>query len=796
MIKKLTYILALVFAFSGIKGFTGSNIECNVPKPPSLSFFITNINNPTACAIYDGDFTIAGLTPSTSYFLTYNNVGVVGPTLITTDLSGEYKVTGLSAGSYTDITISDGSNFFVQGPVVLNAVGSPTFTLSSIPPSTCGGTDATITISGLIASMNYDLSYNDGVTAFGPFPITTDGSGNYTITNIDAGSYSSFTLDIFGCIGSVLGPEIISNPNIPTVVASNNGDICVDETYFTLDETGGEAATWTWYSNGSATITDITDPNPIVTGATDGEIFTVIGIDSVGCSDSSTTTITINPLPNFILSGVDPLTCGSSNGSITISGLTPNTSYSLTYYDDGILNINNIVTDPTGSKIINGQNAGSYTNFQISDGICSSDLSSIILSDVDAPVFTVNSAPSDSCINANGEISIQGLFQNTNYDLTYIADTSIVGPITIITDGSGNYNITGLDVGTYTSFNIDSIGCIGSATGPIIIEDTLSPLVFANATLISLCENDTLTLFGSGASTYTWTNGVIDNTPFPITSSTIFTVIGIDTNGCTGTDSIAITATPSDDPSFNYNQSIYCPEDSVAIANITGLTGGEFAIDNNGVFDSITGQVNLLSNNIGSYNITYTTNGVCPESSTETILISSLDDAEFTFSDFCVGQENEALILGTSGGVFTFNPEPNDGATINSSTGAITNAISGNSYTIDYSTNGSCPANSVLEVSANPDNLVCDLIFYSGITPNDDNLNDSWIIKGIEIYSSRIVHIYNRWGNLVWEGENYDNDEVVWKGENQNDQPLPIGVYYYIVQLDDLDYSGYIEVTR
>ena len=88
------------------------------------------------------------------------------------------------------------------------------------------------------------------------------------------------------------------------------------------------------------------------------------------------------------------------------------------------------------------------------------------------------------------------------------------------------------------------------------------------------------------------------------------------------------------------------------------------------------------------------------------------------------------------------------------------------------------------------------LTIYSGFTPNNDQINDQWIIKGIERFENRKVAIYNRWGTLVWNNNEYDNTTNVWKGQNNDGENLPEGVYYYIVTVDNKTYKGYIELSR
>jgi gliding motility-associated-like protein len=92
----------------------------------------------------------------------------------------------------------------------------------------------------------------------------------------------------------------------------------------------------------------------------------------------------------------------------------------------------------------------------------------------------------------------------------------------------------------------------------------------------------------------------------------------------------------------------------------------------------------------------------------------------------------------------------------------------------------------------------CKLVFYSGFTPNDDNQNNFWIIDNItlEEYSLNSIEIFNRWGNLVWSGENYNNTSVVWKGKDNNEKKLSEATYFYIIKIKDSVYKGYIELTR
>ncbi len=88
--------------------------------------------------------------------------------------------------------------------------------------------------------------------------------------------------------------------------------------------------------------------------------------------------------------------------------------------------------------------------------------------------------------------------------------------------------------------------------------------------------------------------------------------------------------------------------------------------------------------------------------------------------------------------------------------------------------------------------------FFNAFSPNDDGLNDGWEIENIESgdYNDNKVEIYNRWGQLIWDGSHYDNKNVVWKGRSNNDNELPDATYFYIATVNGDVYKGFIELTR
>jgi gliding motility-associated-like protein len=82
------------------------------------------------------------------------------------------------------------------------------------------------------------------------------------------------------------------------------------------------------------------------------------------------------------------------------------------------------------------------------------------------------------------------------------------------------------------------------------------------------------------------------------------------------------------------------------------------------------------------------------------------------------------------------------------------------------------------------------------LTPNDDGINDYWVIKNIDLYPNNAVRIFDRDGRMVYSKLGYDNS---WNGMF-NGFPLPEDTYYYVLYLDSNKgketLKGYISLVR
>lgn len=97
----------------------------------------------------------------------------------------------------------------------------------------------------------------------------------------------------------------------------------------------------------------------------------------------------------------------------------------------------------------------------------------------------------------------------------------------------------------------------------------------------------------------------------------------------------------------------------------------------------------------------------------------------------------------------------------------------------------------------------CPPTVYNFVSANNDSINDTFHIEGLrDVFMNFNLYIYNRWGTLIWTGNNNlpDWDGYATKGLLINHSGVPDGTYFYLIDLNDKDYpkplAGYLYLTR
>ncbi|MFV0571921.1 MAG: gliding motility-associated C-terminal domain-containing protein [Xanthomarina gelatinilytica] len=357
--------------------------------------------------------------------------------------------------------------------------------------------------------------------------------------------------------------------------------------------------------------------------------------------------------------------------------------------------------------------------------------------------FTFNPVPTDGAIidTNTGEITngVPGTTYTVQYTVGEVSCPAInTVDVTILTSGDPSFTmtadctgatatITGTTGGTFT-FNPEpgDGAMIDVTTGEITngvpgttytveyttpgscgISNTVNITILdaddASFTLTANCTGATATIIGDTGGTFVFnpvpTDGaMIDVTTGEITNGVTgatYTVEYTTTGSCPATSSQTITIPALEDASFTLT-----PTCDGAIATITGDTGGTFAFNpmpaDGALIDATTGEI---TNGVPGtmYTVEYTTGGACSASSSQTVTVLPAEDASFSMTPTCSGAT--AVVTGDTGGTFTFNPSPEDGAMIDTATGEITNGTPEETYTVEYITSGPCPATAILTVS-------------------------------------------------------------------------------------------------
>lgn len=102
---------------------------------------------------------------------------------------------------------------------------------------------------------------------------------------------------------------------------------------------------------------------------------------------------------------------------------------------------------------------------------------------------------------------------------------------------------------------------------------------------------------------------------------------------------------------------------------------------------------------------------------------------------------------------------------------------------------------SILNTNTSP---IAGLRIPAGISPNNDGLNEKFIIENLQPTDRVRLDIYNRWQTLVFRDGNYKNTfDGIGNQKGLVNNELPDGTYYYILNINtEKPITGYIVINR
>ncbi|MDA0912999.1 MAG: gliding motility-associated C-terminal domain-containing protein [Bacteroidetes bacterium] len=195
----------------------------------------------------------------------------------------------------------------------------------------------------------------------------------------------------------------------------------------------------------------------------------------------------------------------------------------------------------------------------------------------------------------------------------------------------------------------------------------------------------------------------------------------------------------------------------------------------------------------GVYSLVVTNGSACSdEVEVELIDFDPLAIELVQFIDSECGEANGMLEVVASGGQGNFDYHwgvfQND---------ALLDGIDAGLYEVEATDAGGCTISDTYELDCYP---LTPIEVSQLVTPNQDGFNDNWYVEYLWMYPNHKVQIFNRWGNLVYEAEPYNNDwDGRWDPALGSSKLLPAGTYYYLIDTrkkSQAPFRGFIELQH
>ena len=618
-----------------------------------------------------------------------------------------------------------------------------TYTVTGTDGNNCQNTDQvtiTITPADIInAGTDFAVCENESITLIATGGLNPIWDNNVTqgvsFVPVSTSIYTVSNTDANGC--TTTDQITVTINNLPNIFAGNDLNICLNDVLI-LSGSGGN--TYVWDNN----VFDGIQFNQNV----GSQLYTVVGTDINGCTNSDQINVTVNPLPT-IDAGTNFSVC--QNSQITLTG-----SGALNYaWNNGVLD---------------------NTPFNISQ----------------TTLFTVVGTDVNGCQNSDQiQVTVLNLPNvNTGNDIEICINNTVTlngnGAVSYVWDNgiSNNVSFTPLATNTYTVVGTDVNGCQNS--DDVLV--TVNPLPNVNAGPdLTICEGDAITLSGTGAQIYAWNNGAQNNVSFVPTTNQTYTVIGTDINGCVNSDELSLSINPIPMVSFIADLTLGCSPLNVLLTNTTPNSSNSIWTING--TEQIVAQ-NLNYSFLGAidcYDISLTTsvNGCANTfSTTDFICVNPTPIALFDFTEEIVNEQLSNLVFFNNSQFATqYSWDFGDNSAFSNEENPIheyfTSLLDEFNISLIATSEFGC-----IDSLTRTFKVREKLIYYvpNSFTPNGDELNNTFFpifTSGFEPNSYHLT-VYNRWGQIIFESLDY---RVGWDGTFKN-KMVEEGVYQWKIEFD------------
>lgn len=645
-------------------GCTGIG-DLTLSQPDELQILIDDQGDPICAGDTDGYALLSAIGGDLSYSYTWMPGGFTGDTNFSLEGGIQYQVvvtdgTGCTANEVVELNDPD--------PVEMNII-------SALAPLCFGDTTGIAIVEGNGGNGGFSYDWSNGIN-------------NDTVSNLLPDSLYYITVsDALGCMTL----DSLQVPEADSILLSLANAVDPD-----CGGTNGSAAVAA--SGGSGPLSYLWQPigitDSVATGLTGGIPYTLITTDTNNCTKELVVTLRDAPAFSTTIAAMSNPSCaGTANGSATVNpagagfdyewsnGTTTETVSNLlgdsTYFVT--------VTDPNGCQVVDSvrlvnpapltamvQNSNNPTCNGFADGSASvqvmggtgtnynitwmpGNLSGASVTGLSAGInYTVSITDSQNCpttanvlltapppvvpsitgdtIFCEGENRI--LLGNTGFN-SYSWSNSTNNPDVVVSNS-----------GTYILTVTDAAGCMGIDSVLVNHYPSNEPQIVGSS---SFCTGTSTTLELSGYSSYTWSTGSVDtfimvNTPGQVTVETI------DSNGCTGRDTIQVSESSSLNPAIGGTLS-FCAGDSTTLTAGTGFSTYNWS--------NSLGQNTVNITSPGTYSVTVSDATGCQGSDTVVVVQNMNPTVSISGAmDFCPG---DSIQLTADAGFMNYTWNGNSG---------------------------------------------------------------------------------------------------------------------------------------
>lgn len=492
-----------------------------------------------------------------------------------------------------------------------------------------GAANAAFTMDGttlcLGAILNVDGSTSNGADSYawtfsGGTPSTGSGATSSTVFNTAGTHDISLTITNSCNQTDVVTHQVTVLAAVSATVTPMDENCGNSDGSISISATGG-TGNYIYSIDGGQTSGSNSNFNNLAAGT-----YSVVVSNSSSTCDSYTTTVTIgNNSSADITVGPDQTSCGGESITLTASG-----NGTIEWFVGG-------TSVGTGTSITVSPTTTTTYSAVLTDGNGCSDTETVqvtVASEITAGFSYVNSTYCQNDGDVTPDIdngATSGVFSSTS-GLSINAST-------------GEIDLNSSTPGTYTVTNTVTSGSCPPISETFVVTVNASPAVNAGND-VGLCEGETVTLSASGADSYQWDNGVTDGVSFtPTVGTTVYTVVGTGTNGCTSSDDVTVTVSAAPIVNAGPDQTI-CEGEGITLTAVTN--SGTVSWDN-GVVNGVVFNPTETT----TYTVTADNNGC---TSTDEVTVEVLPKPEVDAGDdqmTCINYGSTPLAGTPAGGVFS-----------------------------------------------------------------------------------------------------------------------------------------------